>query len=354
MFGGRATKEFRNGDIIFNENDLGREMYVIEEGMVKIFRRRNDREIILAALNKGDFFGEMSLLTEQPRSATAQAVGNCELVIIDKSAFEDLAKEHLVWQILKRMSHMIRDLDDKMENLLIEDELRNVILLFRRYVAPQIVDEVLKTMSTDAIDLSGELREVTVLFADIRNFTSITERMNPHDIVSLLNTYLGEMTHVIFRYDGTIDKYIGDAIMAVFNAPIKQEDHAWLAVSAGLRIQEAMAELQKSNPTIAVGIGVNTGGAILGNIGSELHLDYTVIGDTVNIASRLCKLAHPGELLVSLKTYKLVKDHVQAERLKPKRLKGKIKPIEICKVTGLKPVVKGGEDAARTRSYQKI
>jgi class 3 adenylate cyclase len=330
-----VVKEFSDGDIIFNEKDYGRDMYIIESGKVRIFRIRKNREIILAVLKKGDFFGEMALFSGQARSASAQAEGSCQVRVVSQKDLKALVKEPVVWRILKEMSQRIREFDDKMEDLLIDEELRKVIQLFRRYVAPQVVDEILKTAGSEQIDLSGELREVTVLFADIRNFTTIAEKMQPHEVVDLLNTYLGEMTHVVFRYDGTVDKYIGDAIMAVFNAPAIQKDHASLAVTAAMRIQEAVEELKKDNPKIAVGIGINTGSAILGNVGTDLHLDYTVIGDAVNIASRLCREAKAGELLISASTYKKVKDNIEVNYLSEQKFKGKSEPVHIYNVTGL-------------------
>jgi len=349
-------KTFSDGEIIFKENDYGREMFIIKSGIVKIYRVRNGREIILANLKEGDFFGEMSIFTGQKRSATAQATGESVLHTVDQDQFKDYVKEPVVWRILERMSHRIKEFDDKMEDLLIEDELRKVVQLFRRYVSPQVVDEILKTAGTADMDLSGELREVTVLFADIRNFTTIAERMRPHEVVDLLNMYLGEMTHVVFRYDGTVDKYIGDAIMAVFNAPVLQKEHAWLAVSAAFHIQEAVASMRAVNPFISVGIGINTGSAILGNIGTDLHLDYTVIGDAVNIASRLCRDAGPGQLLISAKTYDYVQKYVEVINMDPRRFKGKAEAIEVFNITGLKSDIKnkGGEDAGRTRADKKL
>lgn len=335
MIEGGTVKKYKDGELIFNENDYGREMYIIEAGKVKIFRIRNGREIILATLRKGDFFGEMALFSGLARSAAAEAMDGCQIRTVNHNDLKKIVNEPVIWRILKEMSQRIREFDDKMEDLLIEDELRKVIRLFRRYVAPQVVDEILKTSGTETLDLSGELREVTVLFADIRNFTSIAEKMKPHEVVELLNTYLGEMTHVVFRYDGTVDKYIGDAIMAVFNAPMRQKEHARLAVTAAMRIQEAVADLQSVNPNISVGIGINTGSAILGNVGTELHLDYTVIGDAVNIASRLCRDAKAGELLISESTYRQVKDFVEATGMNARKFKGKTELIKVYNVKSM-------------------
>lgn len=341
--------KIKRGQDIFLENDYGRSMYIIRSGQVKIYRIRDDRETILAILKHGDFFGEMAVFTGLARSASAQALTDCELQEVNKEAFIKLVKEPVIWRILQKMSDRIREFDDKVEDLLIEDELRKVVQLFRRYVAPQVVDEILKsTGSGQTIDLSGELREVTVLFADIRNFTTIAEQMEPREVVDLLNTYLGEMTHVVFRYDGTVDKYIGDAVMAIFNAPVIQEDHALLAVKAAKNIQSVVTEigLEKSEK-ITVGVGINTGKAILGNIGTDLHLDYTVVGDAVNIASRLCRVAAPGELLISRQTYEQTKKYIIAEQRPAQKFKGKTTPVQIYHVTGLRPEKPRRKDARK-------
>lgn len=337
MIKGHGTqRKFKAGDRIFEENDRGDEMFIIRSGKVKIFRRREGRDIILATLGRSDFFGEMAIFTGQPRSASAEAVTDAELEGLTRQSFRTYIKEPVIWRLLETMSRRIREIDDKMQDLLIEDELRKVIQLFRRYVSPQVVDEILKTTAGAEIDLSGELREVTVLFADIRNFTSIAEQMEPHEVVNLLNTYLGEMTHVVFRYDGTVDKYIGDAIMAVFNAPVIQTDHALLAVNAAFQIQRAVDTLRETQPSIAVGVGINTGPAVLGNIGTELHLDYTVIGDAVNVASRLCREAAPGQVLISPGTFKQVCDAVVVEELAARKFKGKAEAIKVYNVTNLR------------------
>lgn len=352
----KALKSCKDGEVIFRENDIGNEMYIIRSGKVRILRERDGKEIVLATLKEGDFFGEMAIFSGLPRSASAQSVGETQLEMLSKDSFKKCIKEPVIWRILEKMSQRLRETDEKLQDLLIEDELRKVMQLFRRYVAPKVVDEILKTAAQGELDLSGELREVTVLFADIRNFTSIAEKLQPQRVVELLNTYLGEMTHVVFRYDGTVDKYIGDAVMAVFNAPIQQKDHALLAVNAAFQIQKTVEELKEKEPYISVGIGINTGPAVLGNIGTDLHLDYTVIGDAVNIASRLCRVAAPGQLLISAGTYAKVNKAVVVEKLEPRLLKGKSKPMEIYNVVGLKSNKnkKGGEDARGARGYQKV
>lgn len=328
----KRTQKFNKGAFVFKEEDEGKCMYIINTGEIEILRQRSNQTTILARLREGDFFGEMSVFTGLNRSASAQAATNCELQIIDKKDFINLVDEPVVWRMLQKLSDRIMEFDNRVVDLLVEDELAKVVHLFRRYVAPQVVDKILQTSGQKDLHLCGEIREVTVLFADIRNFTAIAEKMQPHEVVNLLNTYLGEMTQVIFKYDGTIDKYIGDCIMAIFNAPIEQTDHARLAISAGLKILEKIQKLHTPENKITIGIGINSGRAVLGNIGTDLHLDYTVIGDAVNIASRLCRVAAPGELLISGQTYDLVKDLLKVDERPSQKFKGKTNPVKIYNV----------------------
>jgi len=162
--------------------------------------------------------------------------------------------------------------------------------LFGRYTSPQVLDHLMHTPG--AIDLGGRRQIVTVLFSDIRGFTEMSEKMEPEQVVNLLNQYLEKMVEIVFANDGTVDKYIGDAIMAVYNWHIEQPDHAARAVRTAVQMQEqikaAAQEWQSAGlPSLSVGIGIHTGPAVLGNIGSPRRMEQTAIGDTVNVASRL-------------------------------------------------------------------
>ncbi|MBW3012631.1 adenylate/guanylate cyclase domain-containing protein [Candidatus Woesearchaeota archaeon] len=212
---------------------------------------------------------------------------------------------------------------------------RWVINIFGKYTSKAVVDDILKKAEKDQIDLKGEEREVTVLFADIRGFTSMSEKMTPHQVVQMLNKYLSEMTESIFVYEGTLDKYIGDCIMAIFNAPLEQPDHAMQAIKAALDMQQRVRNVQAiatDVPRVDVGIGLNTGTAIIGNIGSQKKVDYTAIGDTVNTASRMCSLAGKGELIITENTYNLVKDRIKVKKLEPVKVKGKEKLLQVYMV----------------------
>jgi len=220
-----------------------------------------------------------------------------------------------------------------------EKEKKRIKTIFQRYVSSQVVDELLA--SPDKVVLGGRRKEITVLFADIRNFTSIASRMASEEVVSILNEFFTTITEVIFKYQGTLDKYIGDAVMAIYGAPIKEENHAEKALRTALEMQGRMGLLgrrllERGIDPIKIGIGINTGEAVIGNIGSLQRMEYTAIGDSVNLASRLEEVAKPGQILISESTYQVVKDIVRARALEPMALAGKTDLIQVYEVLGLK------------------
>ncbi len=210
--------------------------------------------------------------------------------------------------------------------------------IFGKYLSKHVANEILSKSSEGELELKGKEKEITVLFTDIRGFTSVSEKMKPKEVVSMLNAYLGEMTKAVFRHDGTVDKYIGDCIMAVFNAPLDQKEHPLLAIKTALDIQKAVKELheKKRVPKVKVGVGINTGIAVIGNIGSAERMEYTAIGDTVNLASRLCGVAEPEQIIISESTYERAKDKIEVEKLEKIKVKGKEKEIQIYSVKGIK------------------
>ncbi len=206
---------------------------------------------------------------------------------------------------------------------------------FSKYVPKEVVDQLLERKIRPRLE--GELRNVTVFFSDIRGFTKMTERLGAEQIVKMLNIYFSAMTEVVLDYDGIIDKFSGDEIMVVFGAPINHEDDPLRAVKMGLAMQKRLhqvnEELERNGmETITIGIGINTGTAIAGNIGSEKRLTYSVIGDDVNLASRLVDKAQEGELIISEATFMYVKEHFQCETLGELMVKGKSLPIPMYRV----------------------
>ncbi|MFC1685410.1 CHASE2 domain-containing protein [Nanoarchaeota archaeon] len=204
--------------------------------------------------------------------------------------------------------------------------------VFGKYVSPSVAKQIMEE-GAGALQLKGSKKTVTTLFADIRGFTAMSEKHTPAKVVSLLNSYLEKMTDLVFDNGGTLDKYVGDEIMATYNVPLDQKNHALAAVKTALEMQETINKIGKG---LKYGIGINTGPAIVGNIGGKKRLDYTVIGDSVNLAARLCSAAKKDQTLISEHTYKLVKNKIKAKALPPIKVKGKVKPINIYEVTGLK------------------
>ncbi|MEE9406212.1 MAG: adenylate/guanylate cyclase domain-containing protein [Candidatus Aenigmarchaeota archaeon] len=213
-----------------------------------------------------------------------------------------------------------------------------VTSIFGKYVSPAVVDEILETTTKDEVRLGGTKRTITALFADIRGFTALSEKMTPEQVIDMLNHYFGDMTEKVFSHGGTLDKYMGDCLMAFFNAPLKQKDHTIKALKAALEMQASAKELAKKEgmPAVKYGIGVNTGPAVVGNMGSEKRLDYTIIGDAVNLASRLCSKAEGDKVIIAEGTYRLVKDRVKVKKVGKMGFKGKAKPIMVYEVLEVK------------------
>lgn len=209
-------------------------------------------------------------------------------------------------------------------NLTVYRDLRG---LFGRYVSPGVAARLLSDPSS--AELGGATVEATVLFADLRGFTSFTEGLqHPGDVVELLNRYFTAAVPILLDEGGTVDKFVGDAVMAVFNTPVLQPDHAVRAVRAAYRMQQAIGEIVEQNPHLPrFRIGVNTGSVLVGNIGSDELRNYTAIGDAVNVAARLETAAEPGEVLMGATTYDLVRHVVTAEPTEPIDAKGKADPV---------------------------
>ncbi|MCI0414742.1 GAF domain-containing protein, partial [bacterium] len=194
-----------------------------------------------------------------------------------------------------------------------------------RYHSPSVINRILNAAETDP-SIDAQEVETTVVFSDIVGFTGMSEKMEPHRVALLLNEYFGEMTEIIFKYEGTLDKFIGDAIMAVFGAPLAMEDHAVRAVKTALEMREKLNEFNDEKfgqQRINVRFGINSGPVVAGDIGSPKRIEYTVLGNTVNIAQRLeAGVAKPGQIVIGANTYELVKDHFEVQELGEFSLKG--------------------------------
>jgi adenylate cyclase len=210
-----------------------------------------------------------------------------------------------------------------------------VLSNFQRYFAPNLAAQI--AQQEGAVQLGGQKRPVVIFFSDIRGFTPMSELMSPDAIATLLTEYFTEMVEIVFENGGTLDKFMGDAIMALWGAPIAHEDDADRAIRCAL---EQLAALEKLNtkwkeqgrPELGIGIGINFGEVFAANIGSDRRLEYTVIGDAVNTASRLCSSAGPNEILISEPFHRQIKNPPTVETLEPIQVKGKSKKVPVYRV----------------------
>jgi class 3 adenylate cyclase len=227
---------------------------------------------------------------------------------------------------------------------------QRMLTQLRRYFSPQLMEYI---TAQDRPETGSPVvtvrKELTVLFADLRNFTPLAEKAEPEEVVDLLNQFLDAMTAEVFREGGTLDKYVGDGLMAFFGDPGWYPDHADRAFRSALRMQARMRELHlawqsRGWATPAMGIGICTGHATVGNIGSPSRIEYTVLGSTVNAASRLSSISGPGEILTTHKTFLRVHHFVQGSLKGPTQLKGFSQPVELVSISGLRPLTQTDPD----------
>ncbi len=222
-------------------------------------------------------------------------------------------------------------LDDMTERRRLEAQRR----LLERMVSPAVLDQI----DPDSLQFGGQQREVTVLFADIRGFTTFSEKHTPEELVAVLNRYLAAGAEAVLAQEGTVDKFLGDAVMAWFNAPIPQPDHTLRAVRAALDLRTAIEKLHAELPAeahLAFGVGIHCGEAVLGWIGTEKRLEFTAIGDSVNTAKRIQENAAKNQILMSKEAYAKVKGKVNAKEYAPLKVKGKSEAVDVYEVVGLK------------------
>ncbi len=221
-------------------------------------------------------------------------------------------------------------LDDLTEKKRLEAQHR----LFERMVPPQVIER----LDLEKVQLGGERGKITTLFADLRGFTSFSEAVEPELLVAILNQYLSAAAEAVLAQGGTLDKFMGDAVMAIFNAPIPQPDHTLRAVKAALGFRDAIQELHRELPPafhLGFGVGIHSGDAVLGLVGSEKRLDYTAIGDSVNTAKRIQENAASGQVLISEAAWYNVADCVEVRPVPPLHAKGKSKPLNVFEVLSI-------------------
>ncbi len=280
-----------------------------------------------------------SLVGQKIRSAMCVPLWKREKIIgviqLDSTRIDNLFNEDDLELIKAIGCQMAMVLEQASLNEKIREEERMINRL-ERFHSPQVIDMILKS-GLDTKDDMMEAKEldVTILFMDIIGFTRLSEEMSPREINMILNQYFSRMTDIIFEYEGTLDKYIGDGLMAVFGAPREKKDDARRAVKAALRMRKELASMMEKatlKRKFNIRIGINTGRVVAGNIGSPKRMEYTVIGDPVNIAFRLESIAKPNQIIIGEKTYRDVKDTFKISKIGPKELKGKSEKIIVFEV----------------------
>lgn len=308
-----------------------------------------------------------SILIPRFKAAGASAIAGIFLLIVLLSGYYLFAKNGLWINIAyPSINILFIFISVTAYNYAVEEKrARKIRAMFSSYVTEKVVNELIK--NPGMAKLGGERREITVLFSDVRGFTSLSEKHSPEEVVSILNEYLGEMTEIVFKWEGTLDKFIGDAILAFWGAPMKQENHAELAVKCALNMVKRLEELQQKwrsegKPVLDCGIGINTGEVLVGNIGAEgKKMDYTVIGDHVNLCSRVEGLTkkYNVHILITEFTMNKIKESITTGKLwrtevtglEKVVVKGKEQPVAIYKVKSLE---QGAESRIKEVEEEKV
>ncbi|GAB5490367.1 MAG: adenylate/guanylate cyclase domain-containing protein [Phototrophicaceae bacterium] len=269
---------------------------------------------------------------------TAQSDIDSRVRGIEVGADDYLTKPYSPRELLARVERSLRSKvasdDMRATQELLREQQEVIKHTFSRFVARSVVDELLKDPSR--IKLGGQLQAVTVLFADLQGFTSLSEDTEPQNLLQLLNSYHTFMVDFILKYGGTVDKFLGDGLMALYNTPIQQDDHIARAVKTALHIQDDIYWFTQELPEehrLKINFGIHTGDAIVGNVGSDNLMDFTAVGDTVNVAARLQGLAENGEILVSAPIFEATQDFVFGRTRGHLNVKGRKETINAYQIS---------------------
>ena len=309
---------------------------VIEVNLFGEIEFANKESLRILDIDKSDILGNHYHYIFEQNKSLIKIIEKVESE--KKSVFElDFELQSKKKKVMTNLScsPVFNDKNDFSGVVLAIDDLSNINRIkstFKKYVSKNIVDKLLD--NEDSLNLGGKESEVTVLFSDIRGFTSMSEKLEPTEIVEVLNRYFKEMIKVLFEFNGTLDKIVGDELMVLYGVPLKNDNDCDDAVSTAIKMFES---LEKFNATVVkdgfnpieIGIGINKGKVVSGNIGSDQQMNYTVIGDTVNLGARLCSSAKPGELLISNSVKQGLKKNYDFKKQPSIMVKGKAKPIEI-------------------------
>ncbi|HFK5879032.1 TPA: adenylate/guanylate cyclase domain-containing protein [Legionella pneumophila] len=319
--------------------------------------RRNNIQIVITDQRMPEMTGVQfleSIISEYPNTIRMILTGFTDVEAIIKAintgrVFRYITKPWDPVELKISIDTGLKMLNLEEERLSLIEKLNHEVLyqkrileLFQKYVPKNVVDDILNDQGEDSL-IRGEYRIISVMFADIRQFTSISGELGPDKSVELLNAYFELMTKKIGDYHGSVNKLIGDGILALFGAPVSHIDNQLNAVFAGLAMVDSLNEFNdkyrdKIGRDLAIGIGINTGEVISGNVGTSEHMEYTVIGDTVNTASRIEELTKdkPNTLLISETTYKPIANEILVEELERQVIRGKEEKIKLYRVLGKK------------------
>lgn len=303
--------------ILFKETKVGYAVISFSKNFIREKVKEAQKRIVVIVI----FAVGIMLIVSFPLAS-----GLLEPVFMLVKGTREIAVGNLWYRIRHNRNDEIGGLIDSFNRMASELEKKEVLKgAFSRYVSPHVADEILK--NPEKMHLAGQKREVTILFADIRGFTALARQMQPEEIVELLNRYFSLWTEIIFHFEGTIDKFIGDAVMGVFGSPIVKENHLEQGIKAAIVINKIMAEVNLSREKkglvrLPMGIGLDSGDVIAGSMGSKVRMEYTIIGDAVNVASRLSGIAKGGETLVGEKVFMKVKEDVSWAKMPDVNIKG--------------------------------
>jgi class 3 adenylate cyclase/CHASE3 domain sensor protein len=305
--------------------------YVLSWSILRAVGRLDEQ---MGAIARGEFQHEVTVPNRDEFQGLAQKANDMGRAL--GVARAELVREHeAVKEQARRLDEMNRELEHRIQSQV--DEIERTRRL-SSYLAPQIVRAITSGERTFA--MANARKQLTMVFADIRGFTAFSDLAEPEEVIAFLNTYLSRMSDMVFRYEGTLDKFLGDGMLVFFNDPVPQPDHAQRAVRMALDMQAGAWEIGRDwyvgDSPLSLGIGISTGYVTVGTIGSEHRMEYTVVGTQVNLAARLVNVAEPGQIIISQRTYELVRDTVDVVEVGPLTVKGFQKPVVAYNVLGIK------------------
>lgn len=345
-----AEDHFANREVLTEVLlSAGYEPIVVTEGAAAVHIVQQDPpDLIILDVNMPgmDGFEACALIKSDPKTAqipiimlTAQSDIQSRVRGLGLGADDYIAKPFSPKELLARVDARLRN---KAETDSLRQQRQELRRTFERFVSPDIVQALMQ--NPESAKLGGAVREITVMFADLEGFTSLSEHTDPVMLLNILNAYHGLMVQEIKRYGGTVDKFLGDGVMAIYNAPVELADHALRAVASAVSIQRALSNFHQTlEPEfhLKINFGVHTGFAVVGNIGTPEVMDYTAVGDTVNLASRLQSMSHGNTITISESTYELIAERVTVRYDGPQDIRGrenKVNTYQVIDMTGLPTV----------------